>query len=184
LALLFPSLTVLAACIGASQSASTPTLAPSKPAATVIAPATASIVPSVSAIPIVSPAPSAAAYPVASPAASPAVVAPSPSAVGATTAPSSEAVPTATVVAEPENAWIGNTDGGGVYLRNSPHDGDRADVLGDGTKVTITGGQVEGDGQEWYPVKTADNTAGYVPIAYLTMTEPKDAPAAPTGEPK
>jgi hypothetical protein len=87
------------------------------------------------------------------------------------------------VVAATEKVWIGNTDGGGVYLRNSPHDGDRADVLADGTSVTITGEQVEGDGQEWYPIKT-DDAEGYVPIEYLTRTQPKDVPAAPTGEPK
>jgi hypothetical protein len=126
---------------------------------------------------------SPAASPVSSPAPAPGVAVPSPSAVGATTAPSSGVAPTATGVAVAEKVWIGNTDGAGVYLRNSPHDGDRADVLADGTSVTITGEQVEGDGQEWFPIKT-DDAEGYVPIEYLTRTQPKDTPAAPTGEPK
>jgi hypothetical protein len=69
-------------------------------------------------------------------------------------------------------------------LRNSPHDGDRAGVLADGTTLRVTGEQVEGDGQNWYPVTTPDNTEGYVPVTYVTRTEPKEPPAPPTGEPK
>jgi hypothetical protein len=83
-----------------------------------------------------------------------------------------------------ENVWIGNTQGTGVYLRNSPHIGDRGDVLGDGTQVTITGDQIEGDGLEWYPVRTADQKEGYVQITYVTRTAPAGPPTAPTGEAK
>ena len=127
---------------------------------------------------------SPAASPAASPAPSPAAVAPSPSAVGASTAPSSGAAPTATAVAAPEVVWIGNTDGSGVYLRNSPHDGDRGDVLPDGTQVTITGEQLEGDGKTWYPVSTENAGDGYVQVEYVTRTEPTGTPAPPVGAPK
>ncbi|HEV7664436.1 MAG TPA: SH3 domain-containing protein [Chloroflexota bacterium] len=78
--------------------------------------------------------------------------------------------------------WVGNTDGGGVYLRNSPHDGDRADVLPDGTPLTVTGDEVEGDGQRWYPVKTPDGTEGYVQVIYTTRTQPTATPT-PSGAP-
>jgi Bacterial SH3 domain len=118
------------------------------------------------------------------PSASPAAAAPSPSAVGATTSPPSGAAPTATSVTLPEVVWIGNSNGTGVYLRNSPHDDDRAGVLGEGTRVTITGEQSEGDGKQWFPVTTENNEQGYVQVEYVTRTEPKEAPAPPTGEPK
>ena len=84
----------------------------------------------------------------------------------------------------PEAVWIGNTDGTGVYLRNSPHDGDRGDVLADGTRVTITGEQLEGDGKTWYPIKTENAGDGYVQVEYVTRTEPTGTPQRPVGEPK
>jgi hypothetical protein len=71
-----------------------------------------------------------------------------------------------------------------VYLRNSPHDGDRADVLPDGTQLTVTGTEQEGDGQRWYPVRTDDGTEGFVQVIYTTMTEPQGPPSPPQGEPK
>lgn len=74
--------------------------------------------------------------------------------------------------------WVANTDGGGVFVRNSPHDGDRTtDVLADNTPLTVTGEPVEGDGQTWYPVKTEDGREGYVPQPYTTMNDPKAPPA-------
>ena len=121
----------------------------------------------------------------ASPLPSPSAAAPSPSAVGATTAASSGApAPTATSSALPETVWIGGTGGSGVYLRNSPNDGDRAVVLADGTSVGITGEQVEGDGKQWWPITTANNDTGYVQIEYVVRTEPTAPPAPPTGAPK
>jgi hypothetical protein len=104
--------------------------------------------------------------------------------VNAITAPSSGQAPTPAAASESTTAWIANTDGGGVYLRNSPHDGDRAGVLPEGSQVTITGEQVEGDGRQWYPVATTDNQQGYVPILYLSRTKPEATPAPSSGEPK
>jgi hypothetical protein len=79
---------------------------------------------------------------------------------------------------------VGNTDNSGVYLRNSPHIGDRADVLTDGTQLMVTGVEVEGDGQNWYPVRTADGTEGYVQVIYTTKTEPTEPPQPPQNPPK
>jgi hypothetical protein len=72
---------------------------------------------------------------------------------------------------------VANTAGGGVFLRRSPHDGDRANVLADNTPLTVTGPTVEGDGQTWLPIKTQDGTEGYVPQPYTTTTDPKVPPA-------
>ena len=151
---------VLIACTGTTQSPTPTTL--SKPTAA-------------------APSPAAVA---ASPAASPAVAVPSPSAQGATTAPSPGVAPSPSPAALPEVVWIGNTGGAGVYLRNSPHDGDRSVVLPEGTRVTITGEQVEGDGKLWHPITTANNEDGYVQIEYVTRVEPTNRTATPTGEPK
>ena len=73
--------------------------------------------------------------------------------------------------------WVANTDGGGVYLRNSPHDGDRAGVLAENAPLTVTGELVEGDGNNWWPVRTQDGMDGYVPEMYTTQTDPKAPPA-------
>ena len=80
---------------------------------------------------------------------------------------------------------MANTGGGGVYLRNSPHDGDRGRVLPEGTQLEVSGAEVEGDGQNWYAVQTMDDGAeGYVPVTYTARSEPKEPPGAPQGEPK
>jgi hypothetical protein len=80
--------------------------------------------------------------------------------------------------------WVGETDGGGVYLRNSPHEGDRAEALPDGTPLRVTGDEEEGDGQRWYPVNLANGASGYVPVMYTTQVEPSSPPGPPQGLPK
>jgi len=112
-------------------------------------------------------------------------VASSPSAVAtrpATLRPSPVAV--ATVVPASITVWVGETDGAGVFLRNSPHEGDRAAVLPDGTPLLVSGDEEEGDGQRWYPVQTADGASGYVQVIYTTRVEPSGSPAPPQGQPK
>jgi Bacterial SH3 domain len=64
-----------------------------------------------------------------------------------------------------------------VYLRNSPHDGDRSGVLAENTPLTITGEPEEGDGQNWLPVRTPDGNTGYVPVNYTTSKDPQAPPA-------
>jgi hypothetical protein len=72
--------------------------------------------------------------------------------------------------------WVANTEGGGVYLRNSPDQGDRAGVLAENTPLTVTGELTEANGQNWYPVTTADGSTGYVPETYTTPTDPQAPP--------
>jgi len=98
--------------------------------------------------------------------------------------PTAAAPATPTPGAVAKTVWVGNTDGAGVYLRHSPHDGDRGDVLADGTLLTVTGEEVEGDGLRWYPIKLEDGTEGYVPVDYTTSTAPSAPPRPPQGDPK
>jgi hypothetical protein len=165
--LVFPPLAVLAACGGTAQ-APTPT-APRPPTT---APAPVSASPSIASSPVASP--SVASSP--SPATATALPPPS------TPSPTAGAPATATPVTSVQTVWVGNTDGGGVFLRNSPHDGDRSDALPDGTPLTITGDEVEGDGQRWYPVRTREGVDGYVQVIYTTKSEPTGSPT-PSGAP-
>jgi hypothetical protein len=64
--------------------------------------------------------------------------------------------------------YVGNTDGEGVYIRNSPSMDDKNKAYADGTALTIIGDDVSGDGQTWKHVKTPDGTEGYVPSQYTT----------------
>jgi hypothetical protein len=188
--LVLVGLAALVACSGASQPANPTAAAPAKPtAAAAVAAASPSSSPAAAAG-STSPSPAAAAASTSpSPAAAVASSSPSPATATALpppTVPSPTPAPpsTATPVAAARTVWVGNTDGGGVYLRNSPHDGDRADVLPDGTQLTVTGTEQEGDGQRWYPVRTDDGTEGFVQVIYTTMTEPQGPPSPPQGEPK
>jgi hypothetical protein len=106
-----------------------------------------------------------------SPAASPS---PSPAAAASPTA-GSAAAPQATNTSAPAapagpTVYVGNTDGEGVYIRNTPVMDDRNQAYPDGTALTIIGPDVEGDGQSWKHVKAPDGTEGYVPAMYTTTT--------------
>jgi hypothetical protein len=136
--------------------------------------------PAVAVSPAVSPGVPASPAVVSSPSASTPTPLPPPT----VPSPTAGAPATPTPGTEVKTAWVGNTDGAGVYLRNSPHDGDRGDVIADGTMLTVTGEEVEGDGLRWYPVKLDDGSAGYVPVDYTTMTAPSAPPTEPQGDPK
>jgi cytoskeletal protein RodZ len=177
--LVLVGLAVLVACSGASQPTN-PTAAPAAkptaaPAAAIASPSSSPAVAAAS----TSPSPAAAA---ASSSPSPATATALPPPTVPSPTPASPATPTPG--AATTTVWVADTDGGGVYLRNSPHDGDRADVLPEGTPLVVTGAEQEGDGQRWYPVRTADGTEGFVPVIYTSMTEPQEPPAPPQGEPK
>jgi hypothetical protein len=184
---------LLSACGGASQPA--PTSPPAPPAVAKVSPAAVvSASPAVSPVAVISPLPAVSPIASVSPgvAVSPAAsVVPRPSPATATplpppTVPSPSAAPPATPTpgVEATSVWVGNTDGSGVYMRNSPHDGDRADALPDGTPLTLNGEQVEGDGQTWLPIKLSDGTEGYVPLQYTTQVEPTGPPTPSQGQPK
>jgi Bacterial SH3 domain len=161
--------TSLTACSSSSSSQS-PTAAPAaatpKPAAVVSPVSSPSPLPAQSPAAVVSP--SAASSP------SPATATGLP--VPTTPSPTPAAPVTATPVSAVVAVWVAGTDGGGVYLRTSPHDGDRAGVIPENTPLQVTGALEEGDGQNWYPVKTPDGNTGYVPQTYTTVNDPKAAP--------
>jgi hypothetical protein len=108
--------------------------------------------------PAVSPAPSV--QPTATRAASPAP---------ATAAPKPTDTPQP---ASSQTVWVGNTDGEGVYVRNTPAMSDRARAYADGTPLTIIGEDLEGDGQQWKHVRTPDGLEGFVPSMYTVDTPP------------
>jgi len=135
------------------------------------------------------PAPTAPAAPpttVPAPSAKPSVaasVAPSPSAAPpptlAPTVPTSTP-PQATDTAAPssETVFVGNTDGQGVYLRNTPATNDRLRAYSDGTALQIIGPDVEGDGLQWHHVRAPDGAEGYVPVMYtVTSADATQTPA-------
>jgi hypothetical protein len=109
----------------------------------------------------------------------PATSAPSPAAAAAKPAasaiPSAGAKPTgapAAPAAQATTVWVGNTDGEGVYVRNTPLMTDRAKAYPDGTALTVVGDDVDADGQHWKHIKTPDGLEGYVPSIYTVETPP------------
>jgi hypothetical protein len=74
--------------------------------------------------------------------------------------------------ASSQTVWVGNTDGEGVFVRNTPAMADRARAYADGTPLTIIGEDVEGDGQQWKHVRTPDGLEGFVPSMYTVDTPP------------
>jgi hypothetical protein len=84
----------------------------------------------------------------------------------ATATPAPE--PTSTLV----EVWVGNTGGSGVYVRNTASVVDRIRAYPDGTRLTIIGADVPGDGQQWKHVRTPDGLEGYVPSIYATDAAP------------
>src|SRR4051794_36842951 len=136
------------------------------------------------ATPTPTPLPSPAPTSVPSPTAAPTAVPTSPP----TSTPISQRTPlpsstparpaTSTPVTTPaRRVWVANTDGGGVYLRYTPHDGDRAELLAENTPLSVTGELVDGDGSNWWPVRTQDGSDGYVPEMYTTSADPEEPPA-------
>jgi hypothetical protein len=82
-------------------------------------------------------------------------------------------MPTSTPQAQAsDTVWVGNTDGQGVYVRNTPVMSDRVRAYPDGTPLTIIGEDVDGDGQHWKHIKTPDGLEGYVPAMYTVDTAP------------
>lgn len=117
--------------------------------------------------------PTATPQPPPPPTAAPAV-APSPSPRPATPTGAPAPKPTSTPESNASNTvWVGNTDGEGVYLRNTPVMSDRNGAYPDGTELTVIGDDVDGDGQHWKHVRTPDGLEGYVPSMYTTAESPQ-----------
>jgi hypothetical protein len=102
--------------------------------------------------------PATAASPAASPAAQP--------------SPSPAAQPTAAAEARPDSVWVGNTDGEGVFIRQSPAMADRVRAYADGTQLQLIGDDVFGDGQRWHHVRAPDGLEGFVPVIYTVDAPP------------
>jgi hypothetical protein len=138
-------------------------IAPNAPAATAVRPAT-------SALEISTPANPAA------PESVPHEAAASSAAGAAVPTPAPQTPATQTTV------WVANTDGEGVYLRQTPVLSDKLGAYADGTEFQVTGASVQGDGTSWYPVRASDSTEGYIPTAYVASERPAGAvvnPVAP-----
>ena len=114
-------------------------------------------------------APTAAPAPTTEPTAAPTATRPAATAT-ATAAPK----PTVTAAPAPSAAtlWVANTDGEGVYVRNTPVMSDRVRPYPDGTELTVIGDDVDNDGQHWKNVRTPDGLEGYVPAMYTTAEAP------------
>jgi hypothetical protein len=94
--------------------------------------------------------------------------------VSATATAPSAAPPTeaATEPASSQTVYVGNTDGEGVFLRNTPAMADQIRAYADGTQLAIIGPDVEGEGMQWHHVRAPDGTEGYVPAMYTVATPP------------
>jgi len=93
-------------------------------------------------------------------------------AAAATATPAPRPSPTPAAAAAAQTVYVGNTDGEGVYLRNTPAMADRLQAYADGTPLQIIGDDVDGDGQHWHHVRAPDGTEGYVPSMYTVDTPP------------
>ena len=72
----------------------------------------------------------------------------------------------------PQSFWVGNTDGEGVYLRNTPSMDDKQGAFPDGTEMVWLGDEANGDGHHWYKVRTPDELIGWIPTDYLVDSPP------------
>ncbi len=96
-----------------------------------------------------------------------------------TPTPDLDATATAVAEATPEGALtpvlqlarVGNTDGDGVYIRNSPSDGDRLLAWPDNTVMVLLGPRTESEGRLWIAVRDPRGNEGWVPAQYLIIEE-------------
>jgi hypothetical protein len=81
------------------------------------------------------------------------------------TKPAVTPLPTSTVV---PIQWlvVTNTDGMGVYLRNSPNMEDKTVALPDGTRLRVIGPDTENEGRRWKQVADPKGRTGWVPVEY------------------
>lgn len=89
---------------------------------------------------------------------------PTPAGPTATPGTPTPAAPTPTV---PATGRVGNTGGDGVYLRHSPRLSDTWIAYRDGTVMTLTGSEADGDGEHWLQVRDPHGNVGWIPARYL-----------------
>jgi hypothetical protein len=98
--------------------------------------------------------------------ATPTLAPPVPTTVAATaTKPAATPIPTATI---PPVVWVvvANTDGIGVYLRDSPKMDDKVVAWPEGTKLRVVGLDTENEGRRWKQVADPQGRTGWVPAEY------------------
>ena len=103
-----------------------------------------------------------------------------------TPAPVLMAAPSATPGVHPQSVWVADTDGQGVYVRQTPDMADKLRAYPEGTELFVTGPQVEQNGQRWQSVRAPDGTEGFVPAEYVVVQRPPAIAAnrtAPTARP-
>ncbi|MBI3968530.1 MAG: hypothetical protein HY329_23090 [Chloroflexi bacterium] len=88
-------------------------------------------------------------------------------------APAAKAPPATNSVAKPaptpaipKTVVVGNTGGDGVYVRRTPNLEAKIQAWPDGTKLTVLGPDVDGEGQRWRHVKDPAGNEGYVPSRF------------------
>lgn len=64
-------------------------------------------------------------------------------------------------------ARVGNTGGDGVFLRHTPHLSDTWIAWRDGTPLTLTGAEADGDGVHWYQARDPKGDVGWIPAQYV-----------------
>lgn len=70
-----------------------------------------------------------------------------------------------------DDHWVvvANTDGQGVFLRQTPHMGDRLTAWADGTRLRVVGGTAESEGRRWVHVVDPGGRVGWVPEEYVEV---------------
>jgi serine/threonine-protein kinase len=74
--------------------------------------------------------------------------------------------------------YVANPDGEGTYLCGTPNREDRVVAYPNGTRLGVTGANVEVDGVVWTPVRDADGRVGYVEAGDLSTVGPSAAPSS------
>ena len=98
----------------------------------------------------------------------------------ATRTPTPTLSPTITLTPVSTFYEVGNTDGDGVYLRESAGGDERIKAWPDGTLMMVVGPDTLIDGRLWRYIQDPDGNIGYVPVEYLVKHVPPTATPTPT----
>lgn len=90
-------------------------------------------------------------------------------AVGCNAGQNTAPTPTRVAVSPANSARkvVANTDGMGVFVRQTRIMADKIKAWPDGTIMRVTGGEVEGEGRKWLQAEDPDGNVGWIPAEYL-----------------